>query len=764
MPEPLLRLESLSKYYTSNQSVVMGLNSVSLSFAAGEFVAITGESGSGKSTLAHVLGGILPYESGEMLFYGKPTSHFDGADYERYRRDHISFISQSYGILAGCTVLENVVSALRLSGMKKHPARKKAEQILREVELWELRGRRAAKLSSGQKQRLSIARALAKPAPILIADEPTGNLDPENSVKVMQLLARAARERLVILITHEFSEAEPYATRHIALQEGRVTMDAPLRPALEVESIPQPPKRKKRPLSLYITRLQLGGRPVWSALVLLFFALTAFAVFAFLGTFIIATDDTDTRIYDTSAFRNGSKTRIVAIRSDSQPMTEADYAVILGMDYVRSLERYGYATDINYAYREGVDYRYENTVHDQGTWDDPKLSLSTAAYLIGKPGFIQTVPLLPEGETFLTAGSLPENHHQVVLAGSADMIGKTFPVVIQDVKNWSISALLSFQVEVVGVTDYGEGLYFHDDVGRMFVHDMAFGQGNRIYLPAWDLADDEIRCSAYVYGRTVNSWSWALACVRTDIDMDTVDWGTDEGYLRLNLVDNTQDGITIEEDDPRWRDPCHNSMLNKYYEVSPATFQKVTWPHNSDQVSITIEDYAYTDRVIEGLKQAGYYAVSPFREGSTEIDPELAEERKQTLTVCLAALVAVLALQVIVLRALFGTQTESYQLMSNIGLLRHTARLSILWQVLLFTALGQALGFALLQLCNAWGVERIVYVMRYLPPAYMVLLGAVHLAAALLAGTWVILSVTRQVYPYAGKRFDLRLEEEEATV
>jgi ABC-type lipoprotein export system ATPase subunit len=228
MEKPLLQLKDLSKYYTSGQSVVVGLANMELSFHRGEFVAVTGESGSGKSTLSHVIGGILPYESGEMYFNGKPTSHFDSADWEHYRRDHISFISQNYGILPGATVMANVVTALRLSGMDKKEAKSAAQDILQQVELWELRRRRAAKLSSGQKQRLSIARALAKPASILIADEPTGNLDPENSKKVIDLLAQAAKERLVILVTHEFSEAEAVATRHIILQDGKLIMDGEL--------------------------------------------------------------------------------------------------------------------------------------------------------------------------------------------------------------------------------------------------------------------------------------------------------------------------------------------------------------------------------------------------------------------------------------------------------------------------------------------------------------------------------------------------------
>ena len=112
MEKPILTLEGLSKFYTSTQNVVVGLNNIRAQFFRGEFVAITGESGSGKSTLAHVLGGVIPYESGEMYVEGHPTSHYDSRDWEHYRRDKISFISQSYGILLSATVMENVVSAL----------------------------------------------------------------------------------------------------------------------------------------------------------------------------------------------------------------------------------------------------------------------------------------------------------------------------------------------------------------------------------------------------------------------------------------------------------------------------------------------------------------------------------------------------------------------------------------------------------------------------------------------------------------------------
>ena len=738
MSNPILRLEGLSKFYTGTSSVVMGLNDVNLAFHPGEFVAITGESGSGKSTLAHVIGGILPYESGEMYLAGKPTSHYDSMDYERYRRDQISFISQSYGILPGCSVEENVISAPRLSGMEKAQAKERASQILHQVELWEYRTRRAGKLSSGQKQRLSIARALAKPAPILLADEPTGNLDPENSAKIISLLAQAAKERLVILITHEFSEVADCATRHIALQDGRVIMDAQLRPA-ENAQLPTPPKKVKQHLTPYVSRLQLAGRPVWAGLVALFFTLTAFAVFAFLGTFIIALDDTNTRIYDPSAFRNGSQTRIVVTRSDGKPMTAEDHAALANTQYVSTVERSGSLTDVNYGYRQNVDYAFQYTAENLGTSDDPNRVLNSNVYLGNTAPYLQTVPLLPEGETFLTAGRLPQNIREVVLCGSADQIGKTIPVFIQDVKHWSISSLVSLEVTVVGVTDMGEHLYFHEDLGRAFTHYIRY---DYFFLPFADLAEGQFRPSEYMYQQILSSRHPAQVHFPQ----------ADGEYVTLSL---------LLEGENKW----HTSLLlNNYMEISSADFDRLIYAENDGQVSLTIADYAYTDRVLEALQNQGYIALSPFRNGSTKVDPDLAEERKQTLGICLAVLAAVLVLQVTVLRALFGTQTESYQLLSNIGLTCRTARRSIALQLMGFTLVGQLVGAGLLLAGSALGIKRIVHVLRYLPPAYMGLLSAVHLLGTALGGILISTSLAKLVFPLSGKQIDLSLEEEEVAV
>lgn len=789
MEKPILSLENVSKFYTSAANVVVGLNSVSLSFRRGEFVAITGESGSGKSTLSNILSGILPYESGELRFAGKPTSHFDSSDWERYRRDHISYISQSYGILPGATVMMNVISALRLSGMDRHQARNSAQQILQQVELWELRNRRAAKLSSGQKQRLSIARALAKPAPILIADEPTGNLDPENSAKVISLLAQAATSRLVLLVTHEFDEVRHQATRHIRLQDGKVVQDADLRPAGEPAPLLKAFPVQKAPMSLYISRLQLRSRPIWGVLMTLFFALTAFAVFAFLGSFIIALDDTDTRIYDSSAFTNGDPNRIVVSAQDLHPLSWEDYEAIISVSHVTALERNGYVSDTQYSYREGIDY---GTIHSEQVSGDLSHSLSTSFQIFTNSPFLQTVPVLPEGQSFLKEGRLPGSFYEVVAHSSDDLqVGENVTVFLTNQRYWGYNTRLKLVFTVVGITDHGSGLYFADDVGRFFqqvVHTSGSAQYYQFilddpsrhenlalaaqHLPegqTFDLSDGQCRIHSSILTSKSDEIHpiteiLSLSVPNINLEAQGLDPLRRENLVQLTTPAPTSVTVPLEggsESSMHVDTRIHTtSRFTRLIFVNQNTFDQLTWQTASEQVSITIEDYAYTDRVISALTKLGYLAVSPFQLGSTEVDEQKAEQRMQTLSICLLALTAVVALQLVLLRAMFSVQTESYRLLSHIGLVSKTAKLSILWQFLCFTVLGQLLGSTGLFLCSNLGIERIVHILRYLPAVYMALLSAVHLLSALVAAGWCIRALGKQVYPLAGKETDIELADD----
>ncbi len=224
----LLRLKNIGKIYVSEGNVAVGIRGVDLSFERGEFVAVTGRSGSGKSTLLNVISGIDSYEEGELLIDGATTSHYMQEDWERYRQEYISFIFQDYNIIESFTVLENVELALMHIESKKE-RRARALELIARVGLSSHVKHKGSKLSGGQKQRTVIARALAKDSPMILADEPTGNLDSESSKEIIELLYEVSKDKLVIIVTHNFEEVEKYATRHVRVFDGAIESDHVLR-------------------------------------------------------------------------------------------------------------------------------------------------------------------------------------------------------------------------------------------------------------------------------------------------------------------------------------------------------------------------------------------------------------------------------------------------------------------------------------------------------------------------------------------------------
>lgn len=225
----LLSLKNIGKIYVSEGSVAVGIRGVNLDFERGEFVAITGKSGSGKSTLLNVISGMDTYEEGELYIDGEPTSHYVQADWEEYRKRYISFIFQDYNIVESFTVLQNVELALMHIDHPKE-RRKRAMELIRRVGLESHIRHKGSHLSGGQKQRTVIARALAKDSPILLADEPTGNLDSQTSKEIIELLREISQEKLVIIVTHNFDQVAACATRHVRIFDGTVESDQILAP------------------------------------------------------------------------------------------------------------------------------------------------------------------------------------------------------------------------------------------------------------------------------------------------------------------------------------------------------------------------------------------------------------------------------------------------------------------------------------------------------------------------------------------------------
>lgn len=219
-----LKLSNIGKIYTSANNVSVGIRKINLNFEKGEFVALTGKSGSGKTTLLNVIGGLDSFEEGELYIEGRSTSHYSKIEWDDYVSEYISFIFQDYNILESFTVLENIEFAL--TSVKNLKERKmRAIEIAERVGLKDRLKTKGALLSGGEKQRTVIARALAKESPIILADEPTGNLDSKNAKSILALLKEVSVDKLVIVVTHNYEDIEEYATRHISISDGEIEKD-----------------------------------------------------------------------------------------------------------------------------------------------------------------------------------------------------------------------------------------------------------------------------------------------------------------------------------------------------------------------------------------------------------------------------------------------------------------------------------------------------------------------------------------------------------
>lgn len=221
----MLQIKDIHKEYRTGNLVQRALDGVSLSLRDNEFVAILGPSGSGKTTLLNIIGGLDRYDSGDLIINGISTRKYKDRDWDSYRNHTIGFVFQSYNLIPHQTVLANVELALTISGVSKNERRRRAKEALEKVGLGAQLHKRPSQMSGGQMQRVAIARALVNDPEILLADEPTGALDSDTSVQVMELLKEVAKERLVVMVTHNPELAQLYATRIVTVKDGKILSD-----------------------------------------------------------------------------------------------------------------------------------------------------------------------------------------------------------------------------------------------------------------------------------------------------------------------------------------------------------------------------------------------------------------------------------------------------------------------------------------------------------------------------------------------------------
>ena len=254
----MLELKGICKRYVTQSFTQVALDNVSLAFRDNEFVAILGPSGSGKTTLLNVIGGLDHFDSGDLLIDGISTKDFHDRDWDAYRNNRIGFVFQSYNLIPHQTILENVELALTLTGVGHAERRQRAREALEKVGLGEHVNKRPGQLSGGQMQRVAIARALINDPEIVLADEPTGALDSTTSVQVMDLLKDVARDRLVIMVTHNPELAYQYATRIVNLADGKITDDSD--PFDVADATRREAKPTRKTSMSFVTALGLSAR------------------------------------------------------------------------------------------------------------------------------------------------------------------------------------------------------------------------------------------------------------------------------------------------------------------------------------------------------------------------------------------------------------------------------------------------------------------------------------------------------------------------
>ncbi|QLY40312.1 ABC transporter ATP-binding protein/permease [Hujiaoplasma nucleasis] len=359
----MIKLKNISKFYSKNQTVSLGLRKVNLELGLHEFVAIVGESGSGKTTLLNVISGIDTYEEGELYINDEETSYYSKEDWENYRKKYIAFIFQSYNLIESYTVLQNVEAALILSGYPKDKLRQRALDIIGKVGLSDHIKHKATKLSGGQKQRVVIARAIAKDAPVVVADEPTGNLDSESAKMIINLLAEIAKEKLVIVVTHDFSQVEEVATRKIRVFDGEIVEDKKIVKVVP-EKLPILEDKDYKMNFKETTKMVLRNLLATPKKSLLLFVIFAFAIFFFAfayATFLDSRSGLTGQNYD---FGFIPETRIVLNKTDGSPFTESEITDFENHSKVNTVVPFDFLMTNSYG-----DYEWEikmsNNIYDR---------------------------------------------------------------------------------------------------------------------------------------------------------------------------------------------------------------------------------------------------------------------------------------------------------------------------------------------------------------------------------------------------------------
>ncbi len=728
MQQVRIKLQNISKYYYSETAVTQALQGINLEFRMGEFVAITGESGSGKSTLLRIISGMDTFDDGELYVDGQPTFQYDEDDWEEYRRTKIGFVFQDYSLIGHYTAKENIVSALLIMGVPEKEAGDKAIHYLERVGLSAQRDQRASKLSSGQKQRLSIARALAKDTDIIVADEPTGNLDSETGAQIVKLLRDLSQDHLVIMVTHNYEQVEKYVTRKVRLHDGSLILDVSENmdtnqksevsentdtdqksevsenmdtdQKLEVsentdtdqksemsenvdsnektsdgkKSESNEERLRDRTIGRIFVRMNAVRQPEKIALFMGFFLAAAIVSFLFIGQLLMNADDIYTKKYSATSFARKDDKRISIRRKDQKFMTKKDIDRLTKMKHVVSVDQYDIVNDVNYYFEEGKDYRQEYGYNRMSTSNEGGLYDSQNVEYVKKNQYMRSSSCLKKSD--LAKGSLPKKIDEVVLYDRGKYkVGDTITFFYTSDVLWSSTEnYIQRKMKVSGLLkNKDKQVYFSPEICTMLQSTVTGGKVFYEYAYNQQLGKYQGQATLWpIVGDIVKkdnelcvSGAYEAAVYRAeDNDLTLLD---QSGLLHIDQYDKDMKSKDVKQIENVETGEKINGCGANFAEVSQNIYEKY-YRTDSRQASVYITSYAKMDHVLKALYKAGYEAVSTLRFGADEYDSDLVQERLRTIGVAVAILLVMMAAEILILRSIFKIQIKDQKILKFMGM------------------------------------------------------------------------------------------------
>lgn len=706
-----IELQNISKSYYSEASVTQALRKINLTFDIGEFVAITGESGSGKSTLLRIIGGMDTFDEGEMLVDGEPTFQYSEESWETYRRERIGYVFQDYSLIGHYTVLDNIVSGLLIMEQEQASEKtisfghaiKTAREYLARVGLADYESHKASELSSGQKQRLSIARALAKNTGIILADEPTGNLDSDTGKQIVELLKELSKDSLVIMVTHNFAQAEPYVTRKIRLHDGTIISDIQMNqedsismasemnePKASENTTPEKSAAEANPskpletekfedeisfkdkfsrawrewhrqhrMSSYYSKLNRRTQKGRAILLTSFLLIIGIVSFLLIGEINLHREDVFTRKYSKDAFYRQEPTRLVAAHRDGSAISDDDIKEIQNTAYVQTVDSCDLANDINYYIENKRDYTYQYGIQNARTEGRRQVKF------LNENHFMMSSDCITKED--LAAGKLPGSRLEVVIySKDTRLVGSKIVCFFTAPNIWGTNEYYQCKVQVSGILkEPTEQVYF----SKEFCHMLSLGTEPKEYRLCHTknfLGEYKVKLKQFpVIADNLKGNSFRLSFRHIGEPTDCA------GKALYRVQELDQEGNALGEP----AEQTVHGLANNYHEstamfleVSEKLYRKYHPEDISYQASVYITSYGKTDAVTRRLEKKGYSVVSTYRISVTDYEEPLVNERLIILGICALGLLILLLAEVLILRSLLKIRMKDYFVLQAIGM------------------------------------------------------------------------------------------------